>query len=197
MVTIEDKINVFSKIIYGEVDDKINSELDELENVEKDTMGKKEREVKTYRDKNIQSVEKKIKSKFEKEVFKLKLEEQQQLLNLKENMINETLESLKERIMDFTKSDEYTNYIKNHLDNTLKDIENKKGIIIYFNKKDLEKFKKIINKDNVEVSNESKDIIGGYIIQDKNNKFRVDCSLETSIEECKEKIGISITELFM
>ncbi|CDI50517.1 V-type ATP synthase subunit E [Clostridium tetani 12124569] len=112
-------------------------------------------------------------------------------------MINEALESLKERIMDFTKSDEYTNYIKNHLDNTLKDIENKKGIIIYFNKKDLEKFKKIINKDNVEVSNESKDIIGGYIIQDKNNKFRVDCSLETSIEECKEKIGISITELFM
>ncbi|AVP53902.1 hypothetical protein K144313037_20960 [Clostridium tetani] len=197
MVTIEDKINLFSKIIYGEVDDKINSELDELENVEKDTIEKEEREVKKYRNKNIQSVEKKIKSKFEKEVFKLKLEEQQQLLNLKENMINETLESLKERIIDFTKSDEYINYIKSHLDNTLKDIENKESIIIYFNKKDLEKFKKVINKDNVEVSNESKDIIGGYIIQDKNNKFRVDCSLEISIEECKEKIGISITELFM
>ncbi|QBD85657.1 hypothetical protein EQG73_11010 [Clostridium tetani] len=59
MVTIEDKINLFSKIIYGEVDDKINSELDELENVEKDTMGKKEREVKKYRNKNMQSVEKK------------------------------------------------------------------------------------------------------------------------------------------
>lgn len=197
MVTIDDKISLFSKIIYGEVNNNIDSELEEIEKLEKETMLKEEKEIQKYRTKNIRESEKKIKSNFEKEVFGFKLEKQQLLLNLKQNMINEVLEGLKSRLIDFTNSDKYESYIKNHLDNTLKEIGNNDNIIIHFNKKDLEKFAKNINNTNLEVSNDPKDIIGGYIIQDKNNKFRIDCSLETNIEECKEKIGISVTELFM
>lgn len=197
MVTIEDKINLFSKIIYDEVDEKINFQLDKLKEVEAETMEKEEKDIEKYKNKNTQHINKKSDSKYEKAIFELRIREQQELLSLKENMIDEILYSLKKRLVDFTNSDEYIDYIKNYLDNTLKSIENNEGSIVYFNEKDKEIFKKIINKKDVEISDETKDIIGGYILQDKNNKFRIDCSLDENVKECKEKIGISITELFL
>lgn len=197
MVTIEDKINLFSKIIYDEVDEKINFQLDKLKKVEAETMEKEEKDIEKYKNKNTQHINKKSDSKYEKAILELRIREQQELLSLKENMIDEILYSLKKRLVDFTNSDEYVDYIKKYLDNTLKSIENNEGSIVYFNEKDKEIFKKIINKKDVEISDETKDIIGGYILQDKNNKFRIDCSLDENVKECKEKIGISITELFL
>lgn len=197
MVTIDDKINLFSKIIYDEVDEKINFELDKLKKVEAETMEKEEKEIERYKNKNTQDINKKSDSKYEKAILELRIREQQELLSLKENMIDEILYSLKKRLVDFTNSDEYVDYIKKYLDNTLKSIENNEGSIVYFNEKDKEIFKKIINKKDAEISDETKDIIGGYILQDKNNKFRIDCSLDENVKECKEKIGISITELFL
>ncbi|MDU1442780.1 MAG: V-type ATP synthase subunit E [Clostridium cochlearium] len=197
MVTIDDKINLFSRIIYDEVNEKIKSKLDELEKIEEETIKKEEREIEEYRNRNIKKINEKAKSKLEKEILKLRVKEQKEILNLKENIINEVLYSLRKKVVEFTNSTEYMEYINRHLDNILKNIKSKNDIIIYFNKRDMERLSQFIREKNIEVSYETKDIIGGYIIQDKNNKFRIDCSLDKSIKDCKEKIGISITELFM
>ena len=201
MVTIEDKLNLFSKIIYDKANEKIKNKLEAAQKEEAEAIEKEAKAINEYKERISRDLLRKCKSSYEQEVFKASYEGQQQLINLRNTMINETLDSIKDRLTEFMNSKEYEEYIFSKIATTLENIKEDNFVTIYFNDADLNKFKEGLNKlkskNNVEISPTGKDILGGYIVEDKNMRFRIDCSLDSSVEECVEKIGIKITEILV
>lgn len=201
LVTIEGKINLFGKILYDKTNSKINGEMEKVREEINNQIVKEKKSIKAYKEKITKEIYKKYKGSYEKELFKAKFEAEQELINLKEDLIKETLEGIKTNLLELIKSKDYDEYIISNIKNTLKSIKGEKSVIIYFNNEDLKRFKEILEKEglpnNVQISPLSKNILGGYILEDKDMRFRIDCSLDSSIEECVEKVGIKITEILV
>ncbi|MEW9097297.1 MAG: V-type ATP synthase subunit E family protein [Clostridiaceae bacterium] len=201
MVTIEDKINLFSKIMQDKVNEKINAKLEAVKKEEEEVFTKEEKSIKEYKEKTLKDIQRKCNSMYEQEVSKATFDKQEELTNLKEAMIRKTLDEIKNRLKEFINSDNYEEYIFSRLNKTLEDMKDGESAFIYFNNEDLLRFEAKLTKyalgKNIEISNSAVNILGGYIVEDKLKRFRVDCSLDSSIEECIEEIGIKITDIFM
>ncbi|MBU5484023.1 hypothetical protein KQI86_06745 [Clostridium sp. MSJ-11] len=201
MVTVEDKINLFSKIMQDKLSEKINAKLEAVKKEEEEVFGKEEKSIKEYKEKTFKDIERKCNSMYEQEVSKATFDKQEELTNLKETMIRETLDDIKNRLKEFINSENYEEYIFSRLNKTLEDMKDGESAFIYFNNEDLLRFEDKLAKyalgKNIEISNNSVNILGGYIVEDKLKRFRIDCSLDSSIEECIEEIGIKITDIFM
>ena len=201
LVTIEEKLHLFEKILYDKTNSKINDKLTKAREEINREIAKEEKAVQAYKEKITKEIYKKHKGNYEKELFKAKFEAEQELINLREELIKETVDGIKANLIQFINSKDYEEYIFSNIDNTLKNIKNENSLVIYFNNEDLKRFKERLEKeglaDNVQISSESKNILGGYILEAENMRFRIDCSLDSSIEECIEKVGIKITEILV
>lgn len=201
MVTIEEKLNLFGKILYDKINSKVNDKLAKVKEEEENEIKKEEKLVEAYREKITKEIYKKHKENYEKVIFEAKFQAEQKLINLRKDFMNETVDGIKSNLLNFINSKDYDEYIFSNINNTLKGIKDESSLIIYFNNEDLKRFKDILENGglpkNVKVSTSSKNILGGYILEDENMRFRIDCSLDGSIEECLEEVGIKITEILV
>lgn len=201
MTTIEDKINLFSKIIY----DKVNEEKEEKlktfnEEAEKKLIAEKENIIELR--KNLErDVTKKSNTKANEIIAREKLNKQREILMLKDNLINDTLKEVKDKLLDFVSSEEYKKYFLNMLEKTLKEVERGSYYLILLSR-DYERFKdEIAAIDHkyvdttlvIQVSKE--DFIGGIILKDLEGTFKIDNSLYTKLQESKELIGVRVMEM--
>ncbi len=201
MTTIEDKISLFSKIIY----DKVNEEKEErLEAFRLDSQKRIDAEKENIDElrRNLQrEVEKKSNVKANRIVAKERLGKQREILFLKDKLIQETLGEVREKLVEFVSSAEYKPYFFKMLKNTLKEI-NKGSYFIIILKRDYERFQieigdilsgYIDGKIEIEISEE--DFIGGHILKDVEGKFKIDNSIYSKLEESEEIIGIRVMEM--
>lgn len=199
--TIEDKISLFSKIIY----DKVNEEKEERLEVFKAEAEKRinvESEKIEVLKRNLQrEVEKKSNINANKIVAKERLNKQREILSLKDKLIKQTLEDVHKKLVEFVCFDEYKPHFLTMLQNTLKGIDKGNYYIIIL-KSDYEKFQseiEIVLKEytngSIEIKISEEDFIGGLILMDFEGKFKIDNSIYSKLQECKEKIGIRVMEM--
>lgn len=201
MTTIEDKISLFSKIIY----DKVNEEKEEKLKAFNDEAQKKinaERgKIEEFRRNIKREVIKKSNIKANEIVAREKLNKQREVLTLKDKLIKDALEEVCQKLEAFVSTEEYKQYFLNTLENTLKGIDAGSYYIILISK-DYEKFKgeieAIYNKypdRKVEIKISEEDFMGGIVLKDKEGKFKIDNSIYSKIEESKEIIGVRVMEM--
>ncbi len=201
MTTIEDKISLFSKIIY----DKVNEEKEERIGIVSSEIEKKinvEREkIKDLRSHLQREITKKSNVKANGIVAKERFNKQREVLLLKDELICHTVKIVREKLMEFVRFEDYKPYFINSLQKTLSGIDNGNYYIIVI-KRDYDRFKNEIavvlsdhSNVNAEIIISEEDFIGGLMLKDSQGKFKIDNSIESKLQECKELIGVRVMEI--
>jgi V/A-type H+/Na+-transporting ATPase subunit E len=201
MTTIEDKISLFSKIIY----DKLNEEKEErLKAFNDEALKQIDTEKQNIEElrKNLQrEAFKKANIKANEIVAKEKLNKQREVLALKGSLVKETLEKIKERLIVFVNTEEYKKYFLNNLQSILKEVEEGSYYAVLLSR-DYERFKKeiedIVNSysnKKIEIKFSEEDFIGGIILKDLQGKFKIDHSLYSKLLDCEELLGVKVMEM--
>ncbi|WP_032121631.1 V-type ATP synthase subunit E [Clostridium amazonitimonense] len=201
MTTIEDKINLFSKILYDRLNEEKEEKLNKF-NEEAEIKLKYEKEKIEELKKNTQrEVLKKANIKANEIVAKEKLNKQRDILALKDKIIKDTISEVKEKLLDFVNSKEYDDYFMNILKKSLNEVDHGKYYVILLDR-DIKRYesyiKEVIESNShgtIEVKISNEDFIGGLIIRDFEGRFKVDNSLCWKLEESKEIIGVKIMEM--
>ncbi|MPM84110.1 V-type proton ATPase subunit E [bioreactor metagenome] len=202
MTSIEDKLKLFTKIVFSEIDEQFKKQEEKASSEINEILLKENAKLKNYKEKTIKDIEKKITAKQREKVSKVKMDTQRKLLNIKEEIITETIEEVKKGITEYSSTEEYGSYLLNEIKSLKSNevLEIPESFILYLSEKDIEKYKEDIEEELKDISQSfnikpSKvDIIGGFILEDEDKKFRIDNSLIHKIYELKEEVGTKVMD---
>lgn len=197
MTTIEDKMKLFSKIVFNKIDEEIKEQYLLFENEREEKLKKEQEKIKYKRENAIKDIERKSNIYKKEMVSKVKIKSQQEILDLKEGMIENILEELKLRLTNYADTEEYKNYLYNQINLIYSEFSHN-SLVLYLNKKDMKVYgseiKSLYFNTDLEVRQMDLDIIGGFILEDKEKRFRIDNSFIRKIHDSKELIGMKVTE---
>lgn len=199
MILLENKIAIFNKIVF----------LKQKEECEKRIREEKEKADKILAEK-IESLKKDEEAFVNRRVTLAKrrgyeliasVEEQKRVLFLEEDekLLNELLETLSQKLLEFTKTDEYVNLETENFKNILDEID-EKSIYLYVknneNEKLIEKFKEIAKEKGVDLIIDElfEYHIGGFIISDMDRTYNINLSLKNKLEDMRYEIGSMLHE---
>jgi V/A-type H+-transporting ATPase subunit E len=198
MVTVEEKLKLFSKILFDKVGKKNKSKLDECESLQKSIIDEKTGEFKKQADIMLE----KCLNECDKEkvliVSKAKMNEKKLILKTKNNLLNELLSALTDKMQSFVDTDEYKSLLFDELNKTSTALKDSSNIIIELTGKDIKRFEKTVRSTfknkNVDLK-ENNYLIGGFCAIDEKNDIKVDFSLESKIDLSKEYAGEQLFNL--
>lgn len=199
MILLENKIAIFNKIVF----------LKQKEECEKRIREEREKADKILAEK-IKSLKKDEEAFVNRRVTLAKrrgyeliasVEEQKRVLFLEEDekLLNELLETLSQKLLEFTKTDEYVNLEAENFKNILDEID-EKSIYLYVknneNEKLIEKFKEIAKEKGVDLIIDElfEYHIGGFIISDMDRTYNINLSLKNKLEDMRYEIGSMLHE---
>lgn len=202
MVTIEDKIKLFYKLLNQSMDTKLAEDLVELEssydlrlNAEIGRIDKEANEIE-------ERAEKKSEVRRAESISKSKVIIKKDIMALKEKYYYVFMDKFIKFIKEFVDSKEYETYLSDIISNLSDSIKNyeKCDLIIYVTKRDNEKYSNFIkseiskNNTNKIVFKTTEDILGGLIAEPAGNNVKIDISIDAVLEENKSYIMQTIFE---
>ncbi|MBS6610282.1 MULTISPECIES: hypothetical protein [Peptoniphilus] len=199
MILLENKIAIFNKIVYlkqkEECENKIREEKEKAEKVLADKVEKLKEDEKSYVDRRVALAKRRG--------YELiaSVEEQKRVLFLEEDekLLRELLETLSQKLLAFTKTEEYVNLEIKNFREILDEMDEKK-IYLYIkndeNKELVEKFKEIAKEKGMELEiDELFDYhIGGFIISDVDKTYNINLSLKNKLDDMRYEIGSMLHE---
>ena len=199
MITIEDKIESFKRILNEEIYERYD---EELEKISLET----EKLITEYKAKKYEEIERlkrdyrvKLENKTDKIHSKTLKEGQDIILNTNKEIYDEFFKLLKEELMSSYVDKKGEVYLKNALENVKKDV--KESDVVYVFEKTFERDKNIV-KDilgDIEVKKSLNIKIGGFEVENKEKTYRLNYSLDfllntkyqKILSEFKKEIGIN------
>lgn len=188
MITIEDKIESFKRILNEEIDEKYDGELKKI-------ASETERLITEYKAKKYEEIEKlkrdyrtKLENKSDKIRSKTLKEGQDIILNTNKEIYDEFFKALKEELNNSYMTDKGVSYLKNTLKNVKSEINS--NDIVYVYEKSFERDKEIIKNVLGDVKVEkSLDIkVGGFEIENSERTYRLNYSLDFLLTTKYQKI---------
>lgn len=188
MITIEDKIESFKRILNEEIDEKYDEELKKI-------ASETERLITEYKAKKYEEIEKlkrdyrtKLENKSDKIRSKTLKEGQDIILNTNKEIYDEFFKALKEELNNSYMTDKGVSYLKNTLKNVKSEINS--NDIVYVYEKSFERDKEIIKNVLGDVKVEkSLDIkVGGFEIENSERTYRLNYSLDFLLTTKYQKI---------
>ena len=197
MVTIEQKVLLFSKLI----DQLMNAQFKEgLKNLEVEYNGKLEKNKKDTDlevKKIINNANKKRNLEISKAYSSFKINEKKELMLVKENCFNKFMVRLKSYIEEFIKSDKYKDYLLKLIKEISLEEKHTNSITIYVTSDDYSKYSDLLknelkklgyNDDKYTIAVAKDNIIGGFVVEDNVDKFRINLSIKSLLEDNKSYI---------
>lgn len=199
MILLENKIAIFNKIVFlkqkEECEKRIKEEKEKADKILEGKIKSLEEDEKAYVDRRVNLAKRRG--------YELiaSVEEQKRVLFLEEDekLLNELLETLSERLLEFTKTDEYVEKEAECFRNILDEID-EKAIYLYVKddeKKELvDKFKEIAKEKGIELKLDQlfEYHLGGFIVSDINRTYNINLSLKNKLDDMKYEIGSTLHE---
>lgn len=188
MVTIEQKINLFSKLIYQDVENEISEKI----NIVAKQRAQRLEQVKSEANKKAKDIyntnENKIKRKVSEVVTRAKVDSKHKVLETKEICVNKMMSKLENGLVNLVSTLEYEDYIKACINkaNQLMDKNNSLQVIV--KNEDAKRFKELLESNNFTVTSTQSPIIGGIIVVDPKNHTRIDLSIKSKLEEIRPTV---------
>ena len=188
MITIEDKIESFKRILNEEIDDKYNEELKKI-------ASETERLITEYKAKKYEEIEKlkrdyraKLESKSDKIRSKTLKEGQDIILNTNKEIYDEFFKALKEELNNSYMTEKGVSYLKNTLKNVKSEINSNDIVYVYEKsfERDKEIIKNVLGDIKVEKSLDIK--VGGFEIENVEKTYRLNYSLDFLLTTKYQKI---------
>ena len=195
MVTIEQKLSLFSKLLHRFMNDKFTEEMENI---------KKEYEEKIQKgrdavDREAEDILKKSRKKAETEkielLSKIRISMKMESMSVKEKYFGVFMGHLKDEIEKFISSDKYENYLFAMV-KKLEELEQfSNSLIIYVTNRDYEKYAENIKQALLKSQQRDlsfkiadDDIIGGFIAEDPISNIRMNFSINALLEDSTQYI---------
>ncbi len=190
MVTIEQKLTLFSNLLHRTMDEAFKAEMEKL---------KKEYDIKIQKNKDetdreaenmISTAEKKAVAECTERISRNRVEFKKEYMLMKEKYFSILMERIKKELDMFAGSERYPGYLL-ELSGKLELAWTAEKLEIYLTEKDNEKYVEQIRnallqkgkwKELVFLTADD-DIIGGLIAEDPQNNIRIDLSLKAMLED--------------
>ena len=192
MVTIEQKLSMFNKLLQRSMDDNFTAEMEYL----RGDYSKKLQQGKSAVDKEVKNIEKKAYQRAEKEkaeiLNKSTIKQRMDYMSVKEELFSVVLTHFRNRIDEFIQSEQYKAYLIS-LAKQLKDFEkSSNNIAIFMTQTDFKQYGEDIKhvfpdifKGGSKIEFADDKIIGGLILINPEANTRIDLSIKTLLEESK------------
>lgn len=200
MATIEDKIKLFSKIVYEKAQEEEQKKLDEFEKEKEKAIEKEKSILEEKKSSAMEETRKKTALKTNEIMASVKVQSQNELLEAKRNMIDEIIKEIRNKLESFVLSEDYHDFLMKQALASTADLE-EGSFILELTHRDFEEYsneikEKISVSDNkhFEIEETDEEMIGGLIVESTSHRFRINNSLAARLMEYKEKVGIEIIE---
>lgn len=197
--TIEEKLKLFTKIIYDKIEEENQSELDSLEKERAIKLEELNKSLEKSREEELKEFRKKTKVMTKELLAEEKAKQKQKELILHQGMMKEVEKGVKERVDAYVKTEEYSKTLLNIVKVALQKLD-KGSYTLYLTHNDLEKVKESLmnfsKEFDLNLQLQETDILGGFIIEDSDRKYRIDHTLESKFLDLKDYVGMKINENF-
>lgn len=202
MITIEEKIKLFYKLLNQSMDIHLAEDLREME----DTYKFKLEKLKNNVDKEAKEIEEKALKRAEikraESISKSKVIIKKDIMALKENHYYTFMDKFKLALKEFVNSNEYKTYLSNIISKLSDDIKSygNNDVVIYVTNKDKEKYSDFIKVElNKKISNNivfktTENFIGGLVAEFTEKNIKIDMSIDAVLEDNKIYIMQTIFE---
>jgi len=201
MTTIEDKISLFSKIIYDKVNEEKEERLEVFASVAQEKLDIERGKIEELMRSLQIEVSKKSNIKANVIIAKERVSKQREVLLLKDKLVKDALEDVRQKLVEFVSLPEYKPYFISALKKTFERIDSGNYYLIVL-KRDYERFQDDIEvlclkypQRNVDIVVSEVDFIGGLMLKDFEGKFKIDNSINSKLQDCKEIIGVRVMEV--
>jgi vacuolar-type H+-ATPase subunit E/Vma4 len=200
MITVEDKLDIFRKVVYKEEEMKFQEELEKSKKENENLLEQKKKELEAQRDEIIKRklaiAEREINEKISEEKRKVK----EKILKMKAEILKDFIQSLYVKASEFTNTSEYKQYLFNKLDKAILEFGDL-NFNIYVKESDKDMVKEHLEKnyservDKFKILTLPSNLLGGFLIEDQEKTFLIDHSLKTLIDDNEYEIGNKLFSL--
>ena len=202
MVTIEQKLTLFSKLLNQDIREEMDEKFAQLQKEYEKLMVKSKYQTDEEAKAIVDDAKKRAEIKKTEIISRSKLHAKKQMMQVKDQIVAKFLKALEGKVADFTASDNYRTYLEEVIQSLdeLKNCEN--PLLIYVTEQDYQKHQDLIKQELIKLGIKenqiqfeitSQPILGGLIIVDEKYNISIDGSISNRIEEAKENIIESIS----
>lgn len=203
-VTIEDKIEMFSKLIYGNIEAQSSDKRLEIMDTYKQELEKLTAEVEQKKSDLMNLAVERAERERKKLLAQVKNQQQHMLVELQQKSLQKVMKELYDQLAAFVEAPEYGAYFERNVAAAFEALKDSKQMDLYVTEKDLSLCKQLAERENskasikkiFDVKTAAKGIIGGLIAEDSDNQLQLDLTLRSIVEEKREMIGTEITRKF-
>lgn len=193
MSTENEKLERFAKAVNDEVDAQIEEILKQAD-VSRNEIIEKANDESLYEayDKIKEEI-KKITNKYVKIVSKAELDTKREILLYREKIANQIIDNVKNKLVEFTSSKEYGDYLIKLVKEEITDETKAEDIIVYVSDKDIvykNDIQKAVSSD-LRIEKKSSIKIGGVCVYFEKDSVIKDKTLDTALEEQKGQFNNS------
>jgi vacuolar-type H+-ATPase subunit E/Vma4 len=198
MITIEEKLKLFTKIVYDKVEKENQRAVEEFNEKFGNIIEQKKQEfVKEANELSIQSL-KKIENEKLHIISKAKIEEKKILLERRKRIFDEALSGLMKYGEEFTRANEYEKLFMRDFKGTLDELKDSSGFDVFITTRDLNRFGSdcmMMLSDKITNIYTDDDIVGGFIISDNQRNIKIDMTIMSRVQGSKEYIGEKLFDM--
>jgi len=202
MTTVDDKLKLFAKIVFERVEKDSEKKILSFTHNYDQIVEEEKKNILRQSENHIKQMKKKAENRRSQIISKATIDMQHMLLKKKKEIFDRTVADIKKLAETFTVQHDYIGFLEKCISSSLSQIDCE-DVVLFFKPQDIDnycdKIKEFVSKYKKEgmkvfVDKTDRDIIGGCICEDKGKTMRVDCSIQSLIEEKKSLIGKTLMD---
>jgi vacuolar-type H+-ATPase subunit E/Vma4 len=198
MITVEEKLDVFTKLVLEKVQREYEEKKKEIDEKNNEIIQGHKSEISERAHKLIINITGRGEIQKNRLISRAKVEGKRIVLSKKEELLEKLIGNIEGKAVQFTYEDDYKGYIVNSLCEALENLKNKESIILFLTDKDRDRYRELIintvrengfDSENTQIQRLEPGLIGGVIAIDREKTVKVDCTIKTRIEDNRNMIG--------
>jgi len=195
MVTIEQKLSLFSNMLQRSIAEEFKQEMQNIrQEYSQKLQASKEAADKEAAD-IIARTRKKAETERVEQISRIKLEFKKEYMTLKEKLFSRFMERVTAEVRKFTESGKYPGYMVSQTEKLMSSGTLPESLVIYMTKRDIERYsedikRKLMEQKQIDITfrEASDSIIGGFIAEDPADMVRIDLSLSALLQDNEDYI---------
>lgn len=198
MITVDDKIDVFTKIVLDRLEEAYSEKISELDGEAYEAVKAYEEKLKEKSRRFIEGHEEDARSEARKRTSKVVSGVRTQTLRLRHELVLELCAALRERVTAYRTAESYLDYLRNRIASAAKTLREFQGIQIEILEEDLVRYRSALKleMENIGLDEEffewlpvKKGLMGGLIFYNNNRTIKLDGSFDVLLEDAEVIVG--------
>lgn len=195
-VTVEGKLELFKRVLFEHVEKDWAERKKKLEEALEQKLNEEKKEYEKQIKAVMEDARKRAEVKRTAILATIQEHKEQEITKKKEELFSDLIGSLKEWAEEFVKSDGYKEFLIKNLNQAL-DLMEGQNLVLILTDGDMDALGSFIkekvaqreDRKNIEIIGHKEDIIGGFVIEDREKGIMADFSMKVLIDEAKEYMG--------